>query len=171
MLITLFRAQLGQTRHVMNADRKPKPMNDRKLMLGASATAAALALAMPAIAGAQTMDSNSAPPTVDRPTATTVANPDAFALQSTQVQKLMNLGLMTNDQVQIAAMDPSLTPEWNSSDQDFQAALDSVKVMKDAGAQDAAPMTLREYLIQAGVDPSSVTGMQVYGTSVLILHS
>ena len=82
---------------------------------------------------------------------------------------LESKGTLTNASIMVASLDQMDTAGWDTQANDrFQEALDHVMVTTDA---DTAPTTLRSYLTSSGVDPATVTGVQVFGTGVLILHS
>jgi hypothetical protein len=143
-------------------------MNDPRITLAASLSAAALALVTPAIASAQNDPAAVMLDETTLATVVTVDTPPAAAAQADQVEALKGMGFLMPDQIMIASVENGAGFAWDASSKDaFQSALDQVRV----NDPNYSVTTLREYLTSAGVDPASVAGVQVTGNMVTIFQS
>lgn len=141
-------------------------MNDRTFKLSATLGAIVLALAAPAVASAQdqTAPDNAAP---DTSTPAMYSAPPA-PMASQQLDQLQSLGFLNQSAVMTTQVDANTSSVFDPlpSDQ-LNTTLDNVKVI-DA---DSITYTLREFLAQQGIDPSTIVALNVSDNAVVIGHT
>lgn len=141
-------------------------MNDRTIKLGATLGAVALAFAAPAVASAQDSTDKAMPADNAAPAAYTA--PAAEPMVSDQLGQLQAIGFLNQSEVLMAQVDPNAPTNFDALPSDQLATtLDSVKV-DDA---DGITYTLRDFLAQQGVDPSSIVSVSVNDNAVIIAHT
>jgi len=167
-------------------------MKNSRRTLGATIAAAALAAMLPVAAfaqdGASQPDPAAASQTISAPDSTDSvdANPTSqstvdassvdvvpvdvspsLASQSDQVDRLTALGFINKDEISVAQVDASDAADYGWLPDRFQSAMDQVMI---ASSDDSPPMSLRAYLENNSVDPSTVVGVTVLDNTVVIVH-
>ncbi len=140
-------------------------VNDRTKILGATIGAVALAFAAPAIASAQDQPENAMPADNAAPV---IESAPAAPMVSDQIDRLEGLGFLNASAVLTTQIDPNSPTTFDAlpSDQ-LSVALDSVKVADP----DGITYTLREFLAQQGIDPSTIVALTVNDNNVVIGHT
>jgi len=139
-------------------------VNDRTIKLTATLGAIALAFAAPAVASAQDQTTpNNAPDT-----STPAYSAPVAPMASDQLDHLQSLGFLNQSAVMTAQVDADTAANFDAIPSgQLNATLDNVKVV-DA---DSITYTLREFLAQQGIDPSTIVSFNVSDNAVVIAHT
>jgi hypothetical protein len=131
---------------------------------GALIGAATLGLGLPSIAAAQTQAPNAAP-------MYSPAQAGGALSQRRQLDRLQMYGFLNPNDIYVQHADPSQVSALGPVPQrKLEATLDSVQVNEPFGF--AGPDSLRAYLANKGIAPSSIVGVAVAPHGVVtILHS